>query len=133
MFFEGTPHNDNVIKINQAGLVRKSSKDCFHNAVECYRGIAQAERHNLKLTQSLSRGEGSFLFIVRVEFYLPIPALEILGRKPGIAGKCVKRVIDSWQRIAVLFRNVIQPTIIHAESDKTIFLLDQNDGKWPGT
>ncbi|GFQ80521.1 hypothetical protein TNCT_428911 [Trichonephila clavata] len=27
MFFEGTPHDYDVIKINQAGLVRKSSKD----------------------------------------------------------------------------------------------------------
>ncbi|GFW02530.1 hypothetical protein TNCV_2455461 [Trichonephila clavipes] len=77
MFFKGVPHDDNVIKINQAGLVRKSSEDCFHKTLECCRCIAQAERHNLKLPQSLSCGEGSFLFIVRVEFDLPIPALEI--------------------------------------------------------
>ncbi|GFX06646.1 hypothetical protein TNCV_382421 [Trichonephila clavipes] len=64
MFFKGTPHDDNVIKINQAGFVRKFSEDCFHKALECCRCIAQAERQNLKLPQSLSRDEGSFLFIV---------------------------------------------------------------------
>ncbi|GFU73540.1 hypothetical protein TNCV_989761 [Trichonephila clavipes] len=68
------------------------------------------------LPQSLSRGEGSFLFIVRVEFYLPTPAFEILGKKPGIAGKCVQRVIYPWQSIAVLLGDVIQPTIVHTES-----------------
>ncbi|GFV48843.1 hypothetical protein TNCV_4269201 [Trichonephila clavipes] len=37
----------------------------------------KAERHNPNLPQSLSHGEGSLLFISRMDFYLPIPALEI--------------------------------------------------------
>ncbi|GFU87212.1 hypothetical protein TNCV_1059241 [Trichonephila clavipes] len=37
MFFEGASHDDNVIKINQAGLIRKSSEDCFHKTLECFR------------------------------------------------------------------------------------------------
>ncbi|GFS58127.1 hypothetical protein TNCV_1411151 [Trichonephila clavipes] len=35
MFFEGTCHDDNVVKVHQEGLVRKSSEDCSHKALEC--------------------------------------------------------------------------------------------------
>ncbi|GFS86534.1 hypothetical protein TNCV_513791 [Trichonephila clavipes] len=62
MFFQGALHDDNVIEINQAGLARKSSEDCFHKALKSCRCIAQAKRHNLKLPQFLSRGEGSSLY-----------------------------------------------------------------------
>ncbi|GFW03043.1 hypothetical protein TNCV_156631 [Trichonephila clavipes] len=89
MFFEGVPHDDNVIEINQDASYESPPRTV-------------PIRHSK--------------VAVRVELYLPILTFEIYGRKPGIGCKCVQRVIYPWQRIAVLLGDVIQPTIVHTES-----------------
>jgi hypothetical protein len=66
--------------------------------------------------QPLTHRECSFLPVIRLYIYLPIPALQIESEKSIGSSQCVQRVVNPGQWIAVFLCDLIPFSVVYAEA-----------------
>ena len=57
-----------------------------------------------------------------MQCHLRVSAFQVQCREPLCSSQRVQGVVDPWERKAVLFRGVIQPSVVYAEAKAAVFL-----------
>jgi hypothetical protein len=124
LFLERPANNDDINQAQQADFMSKATPDVA-------RALQEPEGMTVN-SQPLVGFERCVLF-VGVHDHFQIVILQTQGQKPFGSGERIKGVVDPLEREAILFCDVTQLPVVHAETNISLLLTDQHDGRRPKT
>ena len=102
MLFPSGREDDYIIKVEQARLPVEAGEDAIHEAREGGRCVAKTEGDLIKFVHLATAGTKCGLcFITLCDGHLPVPALEVEGRKPLSPMESVEEVVYPGQWVSV--------------------------------
>jgi hypothetical protein len=112
-------------------FVKLRHKHGVHEVHEVGWGIRETKGHYQELIKTITSGESGFRNVTRSNFDLMITRMKVdLGENFG-SSQLIKKNIDSGKRIFVLDGDCIERSVIHTQSQATIFLCDEKSGTTP--
>ena len=81
VFLLGLGEYQDVVQVGHAAPVQPWTEDRVHDAAEVGRRVAQPERRNEELEESVTRAESRLVHVLRVHGNLVVPLLHIQHRK----------------------------------------------------
>jgi hypothetical protein len=131
MFFIVFRVDEDIIDKDHYEFVKLHHKHGVHEVHEVGWGIRETKRHHQELVKTVTSGESGFRNVIRLNLDLMITRTKIdLGENFG-SSQLIKKNIDSGKRIFVLDGYCIERSVIHTQSQATIFLLDEESGTTP--
>jgi hypothetical protein len=112
-------------------FVKLRHKHGVHEVHEVGWGIRETKGHYQELIKTITSGESGFRNVTRSNFDLMITRMKVdLGENFG-SSQLIKKNINSGKRIFVLDGDCIERSVIHTQSQATIFLCDEKSGTTP--
>jgi hypothetical protein len=131
MFFLIFGIDEDIIDKYHYEFVKLRHKHRVHEIHEVGWGICETKRHYQKLVKTVTSGESGFRNVTRSNLDLMVTRTKVdLGENFG-STQLIKKNIDSGKRIFVLDGNCIERSVIHTQSQATIFLFDEERGTTP--
>jgi hypothetical protein len=131
MFFLVFGIDEDIIDEDHYELVELRHKYGVHDVHEVGWGVRETKGHYQKFVEAMSSRESGFWNITRSNFYLMITRTKVdLGENFG-SSQLIKQNIDSGKRIFALDGDYIEQSVIHTQSQATIFLFDEERGTTP--
>jgi hypothetical protein len=131
MFFLVFGVDEDIIDKDHYEFVKLRHKHGVHVVHEVGWGIRGTKRHYQELVKTITSGESGFRNVTRSNFDLMITRTKVdLGENFG-SSQLIKNNIDSGKRIFVLDGDCIERSVIHTQSQATIFLFDEKSGTTP--
>jgi hypothetical protein len=125
MFFLIFGVDEDIIDKDHYEFVELRHKHRVHEVHEVGCGIRETKRHYQELVKTVTSGESGFRNVTRSNFDLMITRTKVdLGENFG-SSQLIKKNIDSGKRIFVLDGDYIERSVIHTQSQVTIFLFDE--------
>jgi hypothetical protein len=132
MFFLIFGVDEDIIDKDHYEFVELRHKHRVHEVHEVGCGIRETKRHYQELVKTVTSGESGFRNVTRSNFDLMITRTKVdLGENFG-SSQLIKKNIDSGKRIFVLDGDYIERSVIHTQSQATIFLFDEQSGQPQG-
>ena len=123
--------DEDVVDEHNHELVEVLHEHLIHHPHEVGRGVGQSKRHHGALVQSVSRGERSLGDIALSDLQLIVSGAKInLGEYTGTT-ELVKQIIDSRQRLLVLYGDFVEGAVVDAQTEGTIALLSKQHWQSP--
>eukprot|EP00731_Ephydatia_muelleri_P016662 Em0009g1086a len=117
-----SPSNDNVIDVDEAVVPPNPQQNQFHPFLENCWSVAQPERDHFEFKKSVSCSERCLGLVPLFNLNLPITTQQVQSRKPSGTTQSLQRIIHSRKGIGILTSDGIQLAIIHAKSQRAVFL-----------
>src|SRR3979490_840139 len=116
-------------QVDEDRNVEEVREDVVHEALKCCGGVGESKGHHAPLKGSVSGSEGSFPFVTFADSNEVVGMLEInFGEYPSLS-RTVKEVSHSGEWVAILLRNLIEPSEVDPESKRAIlFTSEYNQG-----
>jgi hypothetical protein len=131
MFFLVFGIDEDIIDKDHYEFVKLRHKHKVHKIHEVGWGICETKRHYQKLVKTIMSGENGFRNVTRSNFDLMLTRMKVdLGENFG-SSQLIRKNIDSGKRIFVLDGDCIERSVIHTQSQATIFLFDEKSGTTP--
>ena len=123
VLFPGGGEDDDIVKVEEAGLPVEPSQDSIHEVGEGGRSVAEAKRYLIKFEQlAAACTEGSLLFVLLLYGDLPIPAFQVEGGEPASTMQSFEEVVDARNEVGVLNCGCIELPKVNAEPETTVLL-----------
>src|SRR6185369_1674250 len=103
-------------------------KDVVHEALKSRWGVGEAEWHDLPFKRSIARVESGFPFVSFGNMNEVVGMLEVEGCVDSSFSGGLEKVGNQRKRIVVLFRDLIETSVIDTKTKGSIFLVDEEDG-----
>jgi hypothetical protein len=131
MFFLVFGIDEDIIDKDHYEFVELCHKHGVHEVHEVGWGIRETKGHHQELVKTITSGESGFRNVTRSNLDLMITRTKVdLGENFG-SSQLIKKNIDSGKRIFVLDGDCIERSVIHTQSQATIFLFDEQSGATP--
>jgi hypothetical protein len=131
MFFLVFGVDEDIIDKDHYEFVKLRHKHGVHEVHEVGWGIRETKRHYQELVKTVTSGESGFMNVTRSNFDLVVTRTKVdLGENFG-SSQLIKKNIDSGKRIFVIDGDCIERSVIHTQSQATIFLFDEESGTTP--
>ena len=117
--------NKNIVKIDDYPFVENRVKDLEHHVRKGCGGVCQAERDHIKLEMAVPTTKGGLMSVRFKDPLLMVPRDQVqLGKVLG-PSESIDKLIDAGKRMAVLFGDPVEGTVVDAHSQRTVGLLDK--------
>jgi hypothetical protein len=131
MFFLIFGVDEEIIDKDHYEFVKLRHKHGVHEVHEVGWGICETKGHYQELVKTIMSGESDFRNVTRSNLDLIVTRMKVdLGENFG-SSQLIKKNIDSRKRIFVLDGDCIERSVIHTQSQATIFLFDEKSGTTP--
>jgi hypothetical protein len=131
MFFLVFGIYEDIIDKDHYEFVELRHKHGVHEIHEVGWGIRETKGHYQELVKAITSGESGFRDVTGSNLDLMITKTKVdLGENFG-SSQLIKKNIDSGKRIFVLDGDYIERSVIHTQSQATIFLFDEKSGTTP--
>ena len=119
--------NYDIIQVNETGTPFHAGKNHVDSPLESCRCVAKPERETTEPEDPLVGSERSFVPIFWAYRNLPISTIAVESSKYGGVSKGINAFVHPRKGVSVRNGNRVESPIVHAESQGTIRLGDQND------
>jgi hypothetical protein len=123
--------DEDIIDKDHYEFVELHHKHGVHEVHEVGWGISETKRHYQELVKTITSGERGFRNVTRSNLDLMITRTKVDLRENFGSSQLIKKNIDSGKRIFVLDSDCIEWSVIHAQSQATVFLFDEQSGATP--
>jgi hypothetical protein len=131
MFFLVFGVDEDIIDKDHYEFVELRHKHGVHEVHEVVWGIRETKGHYQELVKTITSGESGFGNVTRSNLDLMVTRTKVdLGENFG-SSQLIKKNIDSGKRIFVLDGDCIERSVIHTQSQATIFLFDEGSETTP--
>jgi hypothetical protein len=131
MFFLVFGVDEDIIDKDHYEFVKLCHKHGVHEVHEVGWGICETKGHYQELVKTVTSGESGFRNVTRSNLDLMITRTKVDLRENFGSSQLIKKNIDSGKRIFVLYGDCIEQSVIHTQSQATIFLFDEKSGATP--
>jgi hypothetical protein len=123
--------DEDIIDKDHYEFVKLCHKHRVHEVHEVGWGIRETKGHYQELVKTITSGQSGFRNVTRSNLDLMITKTKVnLGENFG-SSQLIKKNIDSGKRIFVLDGDCIERSVIHIQSQGTIFLFDEKSKTTP--
>jgi hypothetical protein len=131
MFFLIFGIDEDIIDKDHYEFVELRHKHGVHEVHEVGWGIRETKRHYQEVVKTITSGESGFRNVTRSNLDLMVTRTKVdLGENFG-SRQLIKENIDSGKLIFVLDGDCIERSVIHTQSEATIFLFDEKSKTTP--
>src|SRR6185369_5136653 len=103
-------------------------EDVVHEALKSRWGVGEAEWHDSPFKRSIARAESGFPFVSFSNMNEVVGMSEVEGCVDSSFSGGLEKVGNQRKRIAILFRDLIETSVIDTKAKGSIFLVDEEDG-----
>src|SRR5579871_6581741 len=108
--------NQQIVQVCYHEFVQVWSQHIVDEGLEARRCVGESERHYGVLIVSVSRSECCLPFVTLLDPYLMIGFSNVQLRKNSCLAGLFSQLVNEWQWVAVLDRNIVQLSIVDTES-----------------
>ena len=119
--------DQDIVKINDDKLADEVPKDVIHEAHEGVRRIGETKGHHEPFIQPLLGFERRLPFITFPHTDLMVTTLEIHFRENGGTMELIKHMIEPWDRVAILDRDLVDGPAINTHTPRPVLFGDKDD------
>ena len=117
--------DEDVVEVNYHADIDEIGEYVVHEPLESSGGVRETERHDAPFEGAISCAEGGFPFVSGCDADQMIRVPEInLGIDTGLPRR-IEEIGYQRKRIPILPSDFVESSIIDAESERTVFFLDE--------
>ena len=132
VFDEGVGVDEDVVEVDDAEDVEVLAKGVVHEVLERRGGVGESEGHDGVFEVAVAAAEGGLPFVSRGDPNEVVRAAEIeFGEEPSL-GEAIEGFRDEWERVAVLEGKFVESSVVDAQPEGAVLLLDEQDGSASG-
>jgi len=122
----------NVVEVDDDECVEVGAEDVMHEALESGWGVGEAKGHDGEFKEAIPSPKGSFGYVRICDSDLMVASAKVDFGEDGCPVESVKHVVHTGEGVAVLDARKVEGTVVHAQSEASIFLFDEKDGSPEG-
>ena len=131
-FVIGVGEDEDIVEVDDDRDIEEIGEDLVHKALEGCGCVGETEWHNEVLEGSISRSERGLPLIARGDANVAVADAEIELRELLGGSKAIERRLNERKRILVFSSDLVESSIIDAESKGAIGFLDEENGGTAG-
>ena len=119
--------DEDVIEVDNDTDIEKVAEDVVHETLEGCGGIGKSEGHHQPFKQAIANVEGSLPFFTFCDANKVVSVMKVdFGVGAGFPWG-VEEVRDEGKGISVFLGNLVEPAVVHAQSEASIFFPHKED------
>src|SRR6267142_2370816 len=96
-----------------------------HHCLEGCWGVCESEKHNCWFEQAFIRHKCCFPFVSFLDTNIVVPPSDVEFSIEGASSESINKLWNEWERVFVLYRPVVNWSIILDRSQFAVFLFDK--------
>jgi len=127
MFLESIRENEDVIQVDDAEDIEEITEAVVSISLKGCGSVGETEGHDEIFEVTITSTEGGLVFIAVCNPELVICVGHIQARKSISAFEAIEELRNEWEGVTVLDGDIVELSIIDAETEGTIRLFDEED------
>src|SRR5277367_5733849 len=127
MFLESIRENEDVIQVDDAEDIEEITEAVVSISLKGCGSVGETEGHDEIFEVTITSTEGGLVFIAVCDAELVVCIGYIQARKLCSTFQTIEKLRNEWEGIAILDSDIVELSIINAETEGTIRLFDEED------
>ena len=121
--------NDYVVDVSASITAAcVNDEDVIHHILKGGGSVVETEGHNTPLETTHGGVEGGFPFVSVLDADVVVTGSNVQLGKFGTSFPLVQKFGDEWERIRILYRDVVELSVVDDHPFLSIFLVDEEAG-----